>query len=90
MTMTDTPVRDAEQEPDERPGSDELGDHVEHAYDNGADGRRRANAARVEPRREHVGQGVLAEVPQGLGHEQEHHEVRYQEPYREVETGEAL
>src|ERR687893_735013 len=83
------PVREAEQEPDERPRAVELRDHVEHAYRYCAECRNRSDAAGVEAAGKHVGEGVLAHVPQGLGYQQEHHEVRDEEAYREVEAGEA-
>src|SRR5829696_8329562 len=89
MMSTESQYGQAEQQTDERPGPDELRDHVEHADKDGVERRRRPNAARVEAGREHVRQRVLAQVPQRLGHEQEHDQVGDQKAYREVESREA-
>jgi len=48
MMSTESQYGQAEQQTDERPGPDELRDHVEHADKDGVERRRRPNAARVE------------------------------------------
>ena len=65
----------SEQQGDQGPGADHLGNHVERADGQGAERRHGAHGARAEAVGEHVGHGVLAGIAQRLGDDQEHGEV---------------
>ena len=66
-------VGDPEEELDEVPGADHLGDQVEGHDGERPEGGRDADRDLPEPEGDHVGEGVAAEVAQRLG-DQEHHD----------------
>ena len=71
-------VRAAEQERDERAGTDHLRDHVKSADRDRAQRRHRAHRSRVQSIGEHIRHRVLAGVAQRFRHDEQHRQIRDQ------------
>lgn len=69
-------VVEAEKQLDEAAGAHQLGDHVEGADRQRAQGGHRANRFFAQAKGEHVGQRVLPGVAQRFGHDEQHKQVR--------------